>query len=289
MKVACIGLGTMGAPMARNIMKADFDVVVHNRTRSKEEPLAEAGAGRADTPRDAAKDADVIVINVSDTKDVEDVLFRPRGVFQGAREGAVVVDNSTISPDATRDFGKRLSERSIRMVDAPVSGGSEGAQKGTLTVMCGGDAADVTFVLPVLEAIGSTITHVGPLGAGQLTKAVNQIIIGGSFLALAEGLVFGIKAGLDMDKVLAAISGGMARSAILEMRSANMLEDDYPLGFKLALHLKDLGIALDTAKANGAELPLTELVRDIELTLAEDRGDEDVSVLAAEIRRRAGL
>ncbi|MEX2394265.1 MAG: NAD(P)-dependent oxidoreductase [Actinomycetota bacterium] len=289
MKVACIGLGTMGAPMALNILKAGFDVVVHNRTREKEEPLAEAGAERADTPRDAASDADVIVINVSDTTDVEDVLFRPRGVFQGAREGAIVVDNSTISPDATRDFGKRLGERGIRMVDAPVSGGSEGAQKGTLTVMCGGEVDDVQRVMPVLEAIGSTITHIGPLGAGQLTKAVNQIIIGGSFLALAEGLVFGIKAGLDMDKVLAAISGGMARSAIMEMRSANMLEDDYPLGFKLALHLKDLGIALETAEANGAKLPLTKLVRDIEVELAKTRGDEDVSVLAAEIRRRAGL
>jgi 3-hydroxyisobutyrate dehydrogenase len=155
--------------------------------------------------------------------------------------------------------------------------------------MCGGDAADVERVRPVLQAMGSKVTHIGPVGSGQLTKAVNQIIIGGYFLALAEGLTFGLKAGLDMERVLEAISAGMCRSAVLDMRAANMLNDTHPLGFKLALHLKDLGIAIESAGAMGAELPLAEMVRDIEKQLADEHGDEDLSVLATAVRRRAGL
>ena len=237
----------MGAPMAHNLLRAGFDVTVHNRTRSKEEALAAEGASRAATPAEAATDADVVVTIVSDTPDVEQVLFGPDGISQTARPGSVVVDMSTISPKATRAFGERLASSSVGFVDAPVSGGSEGAEKGALTIMAGGEASDVEKARPVLEAVGSKVTHIGPSGSGQLTKAVNQIIIGGYFLALAEGLVFGVKAGLDMDKVIEAISQGMCRSAVLEMRSGNMLKDDYPLGFKLELHLKDLEIANATA------------------------------------------
>lgn len=287
--VGFVGLGTMGEPMARNVLHAGFALTVHNRTRNKEETLAAEGAARASTPAEAAADADVVVTIVSDTPDVEEVLFGPHGAATTAREGCVVVDMSTISAEATKSFGARLNERGIALVDAPVSGGSEGAQRATLTIMCGGEADDVERVRPVLEALGSKVTHIGPLGSGQLTKAVNQIIIGGYFLAAAEGLVFGMKAGLDMDKVLEAISAGMCRSAVLEMRAQNMLEDTYPLGFKLALHLKDLGIALETAEQTGAELALAEMVRDVELALVTERGDEDVSVIAAEVRRRAGL
>jgi 3-hydroxyisobutyrate dehydrogenase len=289
MNVGFIGLGTMGAPMARNLLKAGFAVTVHNRTREKEEPLAAEGAQRAATPAEAAAAADVVVTIVSDTPDVSGVLFGPDGVVHGARDGIVVVDMSTISPEATRRFGERLGERGIRFVDAPVSGGSEGAVKATLTIMCGGEAADVERVRPVLDAMGSKVTHIGPLGSGQLTKAVNQIIVGGYFLAAAEGLVFAMKAGLDMDKVLEAISAGMCRSAVLEMRAQNMLHDAYPLGFKLALHLKDLGIALDAARATGAELALAEMVRAIEQELVGDHGNEDVSVIARAVRRQAGM
>jgi len=279
----------MGAPMAHNLLRAGFDVTVHNRTRSKEEALAAEGASRAATPAEAAADADVVVTIVSDTPDVEQVLFGPDGISQTARPGSVVVDMSTISPKATRAFGERLATSGVGFLDAPVSGGSEGAEKGTLTIMAGGETADVEKARPVLEAVGSKVTHIGPCGAGQLTKAVNQIIIGGYFLALAEGLVFGIKAGLDMDKVIEAISQGMCRSAVLEMRSGNMLADDYPLGFKLALHLKDLEIANASAQDVGVDLPLTQLVRNIEKSLADERGNEDLSVIAADIRRRAGL
>jgi 3-hydroxyisobutyrate dehydrogenase len=170
-----------------------------------------------------------------------------------------------------------------------VSGGSEGARNATLTIMCGGEAEDVELVRPVLESLGSKVTHIGPLGSGQLTKAVNQIIIGGYFLALAEGVVFGMKSGLDMDKVLEAISQGMCRSAVLDMRAANMINDRYPLGFKLSLHVKDLGIALESASQNGVELPLTKLVSDIERSLLSNHGDDDMSVVASELRQRAGL
>ncbi len=289
MRIGFVGLGTMGAPMARNLLRAGFDLTLHNRTRSKEQPLAELGAKRASTPAEAATDADVVVTMVADTPDVEHVLFGPQGVAEGAKAGSVVVDMSTISAGATRDFGRRLADHDVRMVDAPVSGGSEGAENGTLTIMCGGEAKDIETIRPVLAAMGSKVTHIGPLGSGQLTKAVNQVVIAGYFLACAEGMVLGMKSGLDMDNVLEAISAGMCRSAVLDMRARNMIEDRYPLGFKLSLHLKDLGIALETADEVGADLPLAKMAREIEGRLAAERGDEDLSVVAAAIREGAGL
>lgn len=289
MKVGFIGLGTMGAPMARNLITAGFELTVHNRTRSREEPLAAEGAERAATPAEAASDADVVVTIVSDTTDVEEVLFGDDGVASGAGPGSVVCDMSTISAEATRSFGSRLATHDVHMIDAPVSGGPEGAEAGTLAIMVGGDAEDMKRAMPVLECLGGKVTYVGPLGAGQLTKAVNQIIVGGYMLACAEAMTFGLKAGLDMDKVLEAISSGMSRSAILEMRAPNMLRDDYPLGFKLALHLKDLGIVTATARTLGVDVPLTEMVRAIEEKLLAERGDEDMSAIAVELRRRAGL
>jgi 3-hydroxyisobutyrate dehydrogenase len=279
----------MGTPMARNLLNAGFGVTVHNRTRSKENALAAAGASRAATPAKAAQGADMVVTIVSDTSDVEDVLFGESGVASGAKPGSLVCDMSTISPDATRDFGARLAERGIDMIDAPVSGGSEGAEKGTLTIMCGGEAGDIERARPVLEVLGSKVTHIGPLGSGQLTKAVNQIMIAGYFEAVAEGLVFAMKAGLDTAKVLEAIGAGMARSAVLDMRASNMIDDTYPLGFKLSLHLKDLRIALEQAKRHGVELPVAELVRAVEDRLVAEHGNEDMSVIAREIRKRAGL
>lgn len=285
MRVGFVGLGTMGAPMARNLLDAGFEVTVHNRTRSKEESLAEAGAERAGTPGEAASGAEVVVTIVSDTPDVEAVLFSDDGVASGAEPGTVVVDMSTISPDATRDFAERLSARDVGLVDAPVSGGSEGAEQGTLTIMVGGSPGDVDRVRGVLDAVGSKVTHVGPSGAGQATKAVNQVIVGGIYQAVAEGLALGQASGLDMGKVLEAIGAGACRSWVLEHRASNMLEGRYPLGFRLALHLKDLGIALDAAKRAGLTLPLAEMLADTERRLADaGHGDEDVSA----IRRALG-
>jgi 3-hydroxyisobutyrate dehydrogenase len=280
-KIAFVGLGTMGKPMARNLVKAGFDVTVHNRTRSKEDGFDQ----RAATPAEAARDKDVVITIVSDTPDVEEVLFGPQGVVSGAKSGALVIDMSTISADATKDFGARLAEHGVRMIDAPVSGGSEGAEKGTLTIMVGGDEPDVDRAQPVLEALGAKVTHIGPLGSGQLTKAVNQVIISGYFEGVAEGLVLAMKSGLDPYKVVEALSTGMARSAVLEMRAKNMIEDEYPLGFKLALHLKDLRIALES----GIDLPLAKMVKDIEQRMVATHGDEDMSVIARDVRHRAGL
>ena len=190
-------------------------------------------------------------ICVSDTPDVEAVLFGPDGVVEGAREGTLIIDCSTIAPSGSWDFAARLRERGLAMVDAPVSGGSEGAQKATLTIFVGGDAEDVERARPVLAAMGKTITHVGPIGAGQAVKAVNQVILAGTYLGVAEGIVLAIRAGLDVEQVVEALGGGAAQSWVLANRSGRMLANDYPLGFKVALHRKDLGIALDLAAQLG--------------------------------------
>jgi 3-hydroxyisobutyrate dehydrogenase len=211
-------------------------------------------------------------------------------VAAGIRRGSLVVDCSTISPSATRGFAARLAEQGVGLVDAPVSGGSEGAQKGTLTIMVGGAESDVERARPVLAAMGSSITHMGPVGAGQMTKAVNQVILAGTYLAVAEGIVLALKSGLDPDKVVAALSGGAARSWVLENRSGRMIANDYPIGFRIGLHLKDVTIALELARQVGAALPVTALASQIEAGLvARGHGDDDNSALARAIRAWSGL
>jgi 3-hydroxyisobutyrate dehydrogenase len=290
MNVAFIGMGTMGAAMALNILRAGHEVTVHNRTREREEPVAAAGARRAASPMEAARGADIVVICVSDTPDVEAVVLGKNGIIQGARSGAIVVDMSTISPSATRRIGAELATKGIRMLDAPVSGGSEGAQKGTLAIMVGGAAEDVAKAMPVLSAMGKNITHVGPTGAGQFTKAINQVIVGGFYLAVAEGMTFGLKAGLDMEKVVQALAGGAAGSWVLNFRSGNMIKNDYPLGFRVRLHRKDVAIAMEAARELGVFLPATALVEQIENGLiSQGYGDEDLSALARSIRKHSGL
>ena len=247
--------------------------------------LLELGAREAATPAELAAASDVVVVCVSDTPDVEAVLFGSAGVSDGAAPGALIIDCSTISPAATRDFGSRLAERGVGMVDAPVSGGSEGARLGTLTIFVGGSDTDVARARPVLEAIGRTITHLGPLGNGQAAKAVNQVIIGGAYLGVAEGIVLGIRAGLDPHLLVEALAGGAAQSWVLANRSGPMIDDEYPLGFRLALHRKDLGIALELAAATEVMLPVAMLAAALEDRLLEGgHGDEDMSVLARAIR-----
>jgi 3-hydroxyisobutyrate dehydrogenase len=276
--------------MALNIMKAGHDLIVHNRTGNKEEALAARGAKRAGSPREAAFDAEVIITCLSDTSDVEEVVLGTNGIIDGAQVGSVVVDMSTISPDATRRIAEVLAAKRIKMIDAPVSGGSEGAQKGTLAIMVGGEPEDVEKAMPVLKCMGTKITHVGPIGAGQLTKAINQIIIAGVYLSVAEGMALGLKAGLDMEKVVEAISEGAAGSWVLTNRSRNMINNTYPLGFRVKLHQKDLGIALETAKKLGVTLPVAALVDQIETgIIARGFGDEDVSAMARSIREQSGI
>jgi 3-hydroxyisobutyrate dehydrogenase len=271
-------------------MRAGHELTVYNRTREKETALVKAGAGRASSPAEAAAAAEIVVTCVSDTADVEEVIIGDGGVIQSALPGTIVMDMSTISPSATRRMADELNKKNIRMLDAPVSGGSEGARLGTLAIMVGGEVDDVKKAMPVLQAMGKTITHVGPIGAGQVTKAINQIIIAGTYLSVAEGMTLGIKAGLDMHKVIAAIRGGAAGSWVLDNRAANVVKNEYPLGFRVRLHRKDLGIALEAARELGVTMPCGALVEQIENgLLAQGYGDEDVSAIGRAIRQQSGM
>ncbi len=290
MRIAFIGLGTMGGPMAARLLDAGFDVCVHNRTREREVALAERGADRAATPAEAAAGADVIVTMVSDTPDVEAILLGPGGVAEGAADGAVIIEMSTIAPEAVRRMHAQLAEQGVALLDAPVSGGSEGAVKGSLSIMVGGDAAVLDRVRNVLDVLGRTITYVGPSGAGQVAKAINQVIIAGTYAAVAEGLTLGMAAGIDVEAAHRAVAGGAAGSWGLTHRGPNMLRNDYPLGFRLRLHRKDLGIALETASALGVPLPLAAYVAQLETGLVQrGYGDDDVSAIARVVREQAGL
>lgn len=289
-RVGFLGLGTMGAAMAANLARAGFTLTAWNRTQGRAPELDDLGVRRAETAAAVAAASDVVVVCVSDTPDVEAVLLGPDGLAQGARDGMLVIDCSTIAPGATREFAGRLAETGIAMVDAPVSGGSEGARNATLSIFVGGEAPDVERARPVLEAVGKTITHVGPIGSGQAVKAVNQVILAGTYLGVAEGIVLAMKAGLDVEQVVGALAGGAAQSWVLANRSGRMLANDYPLGFKVTLHRKDLGIALGLAGETGASLPVTELATELEDDLvAGGHGDDDMSALARSIRSRSGL
>ncbi|HXI46038.1 MAG TPA: NAD(P)-dependent oxidoreductase [Candidatus Acidoferrales bacterium] len=290
MRVGFVGLGTMGGAMAANLARAGFEVTAWNRSPGRAAELGELGVRLAPTAAAAATDADVIVTIVSDTPDVEAVLFGRDGVASGAASGSLVVDMSTISPSATRAFADRLAVTGVAMLDAPVSGGSEGAKKGTLSIFVGGDAADLERARPVLAAMGTTITHVGPIGSGQAAKAVNQVILAGTYLGVAEGIVLAMKAGLEVEPLVAALSGGAAQSWVLANRSGRMLANDYPLGFKVSLHRKDLGIALQLARETGSALPISALCEAIEAGLiGQGHGDDDVSGVARAIRALSGL
>jgi 3-hydroxyisobutyrate dehydrogenase len=289
-RVAFLGLGTMGAAMAANLVRAGFPVVAWNRTPGRAPELQELGVTTASSPAEAASSAEIVVVCVSDTPDVEAVLFGPDGVVEGAKPGTLVIDCSTIAPSGSWDFAARLREKQLRMVDAPVSGGSEGARNATLTIFVGGDERDVEHARPVLNTLGRTITHVGPIGAGQAVKAVNQVILAGTYLGVAEGIVLAIKAGLDVEQVAEALGGGAAQSWVLANRSGRMIENDYPLGFKVALHRKDLGIALELAAQLGAALPVSALAAQLESGLiARGHADDDMSALARAIRGLSGL
>jgi 3-hydroxyisobutyrate dehydrogenase len=280
----------MGGAMAANAARAGFEVSAWNRTPGRATELEDLDVRLLESPAAVAKASEVVVTMVSDTPDVEAVLFGPNGVAEGAQPGSLVVDMSTISPSATRAFAERLAANGVSMLDGPVSGGSEGARKGTLSIFIGGDATDLERARPVLESVGTTITHVGPIGAGQAAKAVNQVILAGTYLGVAEGIVLAIKAGLDVEPLVHALSGGAAQSWVLTNRSGRMLANDYPLGFKVALHRKDLGIALGMARELGAALPVSALCEAVEAGLiGQGHADDDMSAVARSIRALSGL
>ena len=289
-RIGFVGLGTMGAAMAANLRRAGFEVTAWNRTPGRARDLVALGGAEAGSPADVARASDVVVVCVSDTPDVEAVILGPDGVGEGLAAGGLVIDCSTISPAATTRIAATLRERGIGFVDAPVSGGSEGAKQATLTIFVGGEPADAERARPILEAMGKTITHFGPAGSGQAVKAVNQVVIAGAYLGVAEGIVLALKAGLDAEAVAAALGGGAARSWVLENRSGRMIDNEYPLGFRTSLHLKDLAIALELARSVGATLPVAGLAAQLESGLvARGRGDEDMSNLARAIRALSGL
>lgn len=281
MKVGYIGLGIMGAPCVRNLLKAGHQVTVWARRRESAQPLLDAGASWADSPAAMAANVDVVVTNVSDTADVEQVLLGEQGVVQGAARGLVCVDMSTISPLGAREIAGKLAAQGVDFLDCPVSGGEVGAVNGTLTIMVGGKAEALARVKPALEAMGKTITHIGDSGAGQVAKACNQIAVGVGIAAVAEVMKLARACGVNPVPVREALLGGFAASRVLDVHGQRMIDDNYAPGFKAKLHLKDMGIVLDTAHTLGIKLPEAERVAGLIGELVnEGEGELDSSAIA---------
>ncbi len=273
-RVGYVGLGIMGRGMANNLLKAGFPLRVWNRTASRADDLVAAGATAGASPAEVAAHSDIIVTCVSDTPDVEDVLLGDQGVIHGAKPGSLVIDCSTISPQVTREIAAKLAAQDIHMLDAPVSGGSEGAAKGTLSIMIGGEAAQFERALPVFQVMGKTITHVGPAGAGQTVKLVNQVLVVGNCLAMCEALMLAQGGGVDLQKVHNAISQGAGGSWMFTNRGPQIMARDWRPGFTVALQQKDLRLVLDAADELGVPLLGTNLIFNLYRTL-EARGLQD--------------
>ncbi len=259
--VAFVGLGTMGYPMAGHLQKAGHEVCVFNRTKAKAEAWQEEFQGKtADTPRDAACGAQFVFLCVGNDDDVRSVVYGENGVLAGMTPGSILVDHTTTSAVLAREIAEKCSEKGVSFVDAPVTGGESGARQGTLSVLCGGDELTVNLIRPIVSAYASSITRIGPVGHGQLAKMVNQICIAGCVQGLAEALAFGLRSGINMEKVLAAIGSGAASSWQMNNRGMTMLEKKFDFGFAVDWMRKDLGIVLDEASRNGADLPVTKTI-----------------------------
>ncbi len=254
LKVGYIGLGLMGKSMARNILRKGFPLVVHNRSRGAVEELTAEGAKPAAIPSEVANQVDVVITNLPDSPDVEQVALGEAGIIEGAHEGLIFVDNSTIKPASARLIAEKLGEKGILCLDAPVSGGDIGAKQGTLAIMVGGPVDALEKVKPVLEAMGKTITHVGDIGAGQIAKAANQIMVAAQMVAMGELLVFAKKSGADPQKVVKAIQGGAAQCWALDVKPQRLFAGNREPGFKAYMQAKDLGIVMDTARMYGIPL-----------------------------------
>ncbi len=288
--IGFIGLGIMGSGMAANLLRAGFNVTVWNRTPARITPLAGAGAAVADNPAAVAESSTIIVTCVSDTPDVEEVILGPQGIINGVRSGSLVIDCSTISPNATKAIAAQLEARGAWMLDAPVSGGSEGAAKGTLSIMVGGDAEQVTRAMPVLQAMGKTITHVGGQGAGQMAKLVNQILVVVTMQAVGEALLFAQAGGLDLERTLAAVGGGAAGSWMLNNRGPQVIRRDWRPGFTIDLQQKDLRLVLEAADQLGVPLPSTAQVFQNYRALQQlGLGGEGNHALVKALERLAGI
>jgi 2-hydroxy-3-oxopropionate reductase len=257
LKVGYIGLGLMGKSMARNILKTGFPLVVHNRSREAVEELGGEGAQIANSPKEVASQVDVVFTNLPDSPDVESVALGAEGIIEGAHEGLIYVDNSTIKPTTARLIAEKLGQKGIACLDAPVSGGDIGAQKGTLTIMVGGPADALEKVMPILRAVGKSITLIGGAGTGQVAKCANQIMVAAQMVAMGELLVFARKAGANAQRVVQAIQGGAAQCWSLDVKPPRLFSGNRQPGFKAFMQAKDLGIVMDTARVYGVPLPGT--------------------------------
>lgn len=290
LKVGYIGLGLMGKSIARNILKAGFPLVVHNRSRAAVDELSAEGATPAFTPAEVAAQVDVVFTNLPDTPDVELVALGKDSILEGAHEGLIFVDNSTIKPAAARAIAAKLAEKGVLSLDAPVSGGDIGARDGTLTIMIGGDAAALEIAMPVFQAIGKTITHVGEAGAGQVTKACNQIMVAAQMVAMGELLIFSKKAGVDPQKVVNAIKAGAAQCWALDVKPPRLFEGNRQPGFKAYMQAKDLNIVIETAREYGAPLPATaENTQLFNAMLQMGMAELDNSAVVGVIEKLAGV
>jgi 3-hydroxyisobutyrate dehydrogenase len=290
LRIGFIGLGIMGRGMARNLLRAGFALKVWNRTAARMAELSGDGAIATTSPAALAAGCDLVITCVSDTPDVEQVLFGAEGACHGIAAGAVVVDMSTISPQATRQFAGRLAAQGVAMLDAPVSGGSEGAARGTLSIMVGGDAAVLERVRPALAAMGTTITHVGAIGAGQTVKLVNQILVVGHAMAMGEALLFAQAGGVDLERALQAVVGGAAGSWMLANRGPQILRRDWRPGFTIDLQQKDVRLVLAAADEVGAPLPMTAQIYQLYRTLqARGLGHEGNHALVKALEELAGF
>jgi 2-hydroxy-3-oxopropionate reductase len=287
--VGFVGLGAMGKPMALNLLKAGYPLVVHNRSRGSVEELMEAGAADGGSPMGVAQKAEIVVLCLPDSPDVESVMSGPDGVLEGVSQGDLIIDMSTISPVVARDLAQRAEALGAEMLDAPVSGGDVGARQGTLSIMVGGKEATFERALPVFQAMGKNIVRVGESGAGQVAKACNQIVVALTIEAVSEALVLAAKAGVDPAGVRAALLGGFAQSKIMDAHGQRLLDRNFRPGFRSELQHKDLKIALETGRAYGVPLPATGLVHELYGALrAAGRGDLDHSALATMVEQLAG-
>ncbi len=288
LKIGYIGLGLMGKPMAYNILKAGFPLVVHNRSQAAVDALVSEGAAAAATPAEVARQVDVIFTNLPDSPDVEAVVFGPQGISSGARQGLIFVDNSTIKPAVSRRIAASLQEKGVIALDAPVSGGQIGAQNAALTIMVGGPAEALEIVMPVFQAMGKSITHIGPAGTGQIAKAANQIMVAAQMVAMGELLIFARKAGADPVKVIEAIKGGAAQCWTLDVKTPRLFQGNRTPGFKARMQAKDMQIILETAREYGIPLPSAALHAQLyNAMVAMDMGDMDNSAVIAIVEKLA--
>ncbi len=289
-RIGFIGLGIMGRPMAGHLVDAGYAVTVWNRTRSKMQAHVERGAAAGESPKDVAARSDITITMVGDTPDALEVILGPDGVIHGARRGSAVVDMSTISPVATREIARQLGERGVEMLDAPVSGGERGAIDAALSIMAGGKPEVFERVLPVFQKMGKQIVHLGGSGAGQVTKACNQLVLSLTLLGVAEALTLAQKAGVDPAKVRAALLGGFAQSRVLELHGQRMLDRNFEPGFRTRLYHKDMGIVMETGRSAGMPLVGGALAAQLyQIAMNQGLGEKDYSVLARVVAGLAGV